>query len=306
MKNIVMLFGLYLICFYNLWGYSEVHTFVNTSQARIALIEKNPDTHGDINYPTIIFIHGHCCNKNFFSHQIESSLLQKYRLIALDLPGYGESSPPVNPEIVYSFPGFADTAAEVINSLRINNFIVVGWSLGGHVSLELTSRLPKLKGLLITGTPPIEISAEGLGKGFKVTNPKILECFGKGNLSEEEAQLFATVSGYDYTKEKRFIVDAILQTDEGAKTIYPQSIAKGIGADETKIVQEWEHPIAVIAGENDQGINNEYIIKEVKFRNLWRKKVYLIPQAGHAVFMEKPDQFNSILNDFAEEIFNPQ
>lgn len=71
----------------------------------------------------------------------------------------------------------------------------MGWSLGGHVALELTSRLEQLKGLLITGTPPIEISIEGLGRGFKIANPKVLECFGKGNLTYEEAELLATVSG---------------------------------------------------------------------------------------------------------------
>lgn len=48
--------------------------------------------------------------------------------------------------------------------------------LGGHVGLELTSMLPELKGLLITGTPPIEVSADGFSKGFKIVDPKILEC----------------------------------------------------------------------------------------------------------------------------------
>jgi len=105
-----------------------------------------------------------------------------YRLICIDLPGYGESDAPTLPVKTYSFPGFADAVTEVINSLELENFIVVGWSLGGHVALELTSRLPQLQGLLITGTPPIEVSAEGLGKGFRIANPKILECFGKGDL----------------------------------------------------------------------------------------------------------------------------
>lgn len=193
--------------------------------------------------------------------------------------------------------------SEVIDYLKLDNFILVGWSLGGHIALELTNKLPKLKDILITGTPPFEISAEGLSKGFRITNPKILECFGKGNLSEEEAELFATLSGYDYSIEKRFIVDAILQTDFGAKTIYPQSILKGIGLNEVVIVNEWAHPIAVIAGGKDAGINNDYIIHEVQFRNLWRGKVHVIPDAGHAVQMDQPDKFNALLNDFLQDIF---
>jgi pimeloyl-ACP methyl ester carboxylesterase len=275
--------------------------FVETSQGKIAIWDTKPQS--ECQTPTAIFIHGHCTNKNFFSQQFISPLFAKYRLVALDLPGYGKSNPPADPQKVYSFPGFADSVSEVVNVMKLENVIVIGWSLGGHVALELTSRLPQLRGLLITGTPPIEISAEGLSRGFQVANPKILECFGKGSLTYEEAELFATISGYNYSEEKKFIVDAVLQTDEGAKTIYPLSILKGVGQNELKIVSEWSLPIAVIAGEQDAGINNDYIIQEVKFKNLWRKKVHVIPNAGHAVFMEQPVEFNTILEQFFQEVF---
>lgn len=275
--------------------------FLETSQGNIAIWDTKPKSENQ--FPTVVFIHGHLANKEFFSKQFISPLFAKYRLIALDLPGYGKSAPPNDPQKIYSFPGFAEVVSEVINILKLDNVIVVGWSLGGHVALELTSRLPQLKGLLITGTPPIEISAEGLGRGFKIADPKILECFGKGNLTYEESEMLSTVSGYDYSAEKKFIVDAVVEADEGAKTIYPQSILEGVGQNELKIVSEWPKPIAVIAGEQDGAINNEYIIKEVKFRNLWKNKVHVISNAGHAVFMEQPEKFNLILENFLQETF---
>jgi len=277
------------------------HYYIKTSQGRISIWDSKPEV--TMSVPTVLFLHGHCINKKFFGEQIKSTLLTNYRLIALDLPGYGESEPPKDPEKVYSFPGFANVVIEVVELMKLNNIVIVGWSLGGHVALEITSLLPDLKGLLITGTPPIEVSAGGLSRGFKIANPKILECFGKGDLSYEEAELMATISGYDYSEEKKFIVDAVLQTDEGAKTIYPRSILKGIGQNELKIVKEWPHPIAVIAGEQDKGINNEYIIHDVKFKNLWNDQVYVISNAGHAVFMERSEKFNEILQSFLREIF---
>ena len=278
-----------------------MHTHIQTSQASIALIDSH--TEASSHHPAVVFIHGHCTNKTFFSEQMSSPLLQYYRKIAIDLPGYGKSCPPKNPEQCYSFPGYAEVAAEVINILRLENIAVVGWSLGGHVALELTSRLQNLKGILITGTPPIEVSKEGLSKGFKILDPKILECFGKANLTFEEAELLATISGYDRSQKMRFLVDAILETDEGARTIYPQSIFKGVGQNEVDIVQQWPRPIAVIAGERDIAINNEYIINNVVFNNLWNDRVYVIKDAGHAVHMERPEQFNSILKEFLEDIF---
>ncbi len=277
------------------------HQIIETSQGKIAIWDTKP--HNESQTPTVIFIHGHCTNKKFFSRQLTSSLFANYRLIALDLPGYGKSTPPNDPQKVYSFPGFADIVSEVITLMKLDNVVVVGWSLGGHVALELTSRVAQLKGLLITGTPPIEISAEGLSQGFKVANPKILECFGKGNLTYDEAELFATISGYDYSEEKKFIVDAILETDEGAKTIYPKSILNKVGQNELRIVSEWPLPIAVIAGEQDAGINIDYIKQEVKFKNLWKQKVHVISNAGHAVFMERPIEFNLILEQFFREVF---
>lgn len=272
------------------------HRRIETSQGKIALLDSNP--RGKSNDLAVIFLHGHCTNKEFFQKQLESPLFSGVRLIALDLPGYGESEPPQDPQKIYSFPGYASVVAEIVNTMQLKNLVIVGWSLGGHVALELTSLLPQLRGLLITGTPPIEISFAGLGQGFKALDPSILACFGKGDLSNEEAELLATVSDYDYTKEKEFLVEAILQTDEEAKTIYPRSIGLGIGQNALKIVSEWQKPIAVIAGERDIAINNDYIIHEVKFKNLWEGKVHVIPQAGHAVFMDFPEAFNQILHRF--------
>lgn len=274
---------------------------IETSQGKIALLDSNPDFKSED--PVIVFIHGHCTNKEFFKYQLGCPLFANYRLIALDLPGYGKSAPPKEAQNIYSFPGFASIVAEIIQIMKLNNIVIVGWSLGGHVALELTSYLPQLQGLLITGTPPIEISFAGLSQGFKALDPKIFECFGKGNLSYEEAQLLATVSGYDFSKEKEFIVDAILQTDEEAKTIYPRSIALGIGQNEVKIVNEWPKPIAIVAGNQDIAINNDYIINEVKFKNLWEDRVHVIPKGGHAVFMDCPNEFNQIMQRFLQSIF---
>jgi pimeloyl-ACP methyl ester carboxylesterase len=274
---------------------------IKTSQGQIAVWDSKPK--GGKDEPAVIFLHGHLANKTFFNQQVQSPVLAKYRLIFLDLPGYGDSDPAKEPEKTYSFPGFAEVVAEVVDGLQLENIVVVGWSLGGHVALELTSKLGQLRGLFITGTPPIEISSEGLSRGFRIANPRILECFGKGNLTLEEAELLATICGYDGSKEKKFLIDAVFQSDEGAKTLYPQSIMKGVGQNQLALVRDWPSPIAVVAGTDDAGINNDYIVNEVEFRNLWQGKVHMIEGAGHAIQMEKPDEFNGLLKAFLDDIF---
>lgn len=275
---------------------------INLSQGLVSIWDSKPKT--DSNHPTVLFLHGHCTDKSFFSNQINDQRFKNYRLIAIDLPGYGESEPPKDRIKVYSFPGFADVITEAINTLHLNNLIVAGWSLGGHISLELTSRLPFLKGILITGTPPIEVSLEGIMQGFKHIDSELMACFGKGNLDHREAELLATISGYDYSDEKHFLVDAILNTDEGAKTIYPASISKGIGKNQREIVAQWPCPLAIVAAENDIAINYDYVMNNVTYKNLWRNQVQIVKNAGHAIMFDKPEEFNTLLNEFFDDIFS--
>lgn len=274
---------------------------VNISSGKIAYWDSSPRANPE--EPTLIFIHGHLTNKQFFSSQFSSPSLKKYRMICIDLPGYGESDAPNDPEKVYSFPGYARSVEEALRAPDLQNIVIIGWSLGGHVGLELTSHLPQLKGLLITGTPPIELSAEGFSKGFKAADPRILECFGKGNLSSEETELLARENGYDGSADRQFIMDAIIQTDEGAKVLYPRSILNGVGQNEMDIVRSWPRPIAVIAGADDALVNNGYIINEVPFANLWGGQVHLVQNSGHFVPMQQPQIFNEFIRKFAQDVF---
>lgn len=72
---------------------------VTTSQGSIAVWDTKPEVD---NLPTVLFLHGHCTNKEFFYQQMKSHLFSDYRLIAIDLPGYGESSPPIDPNMEWS------------------------------------------------------------------------------------------------------------------------------------------------------------------------------------------------------------
>ncbi|WP_323853773.1 alpha/beta hydrolase, partial [Xenorhabdus koppenhoeferi] len=51
--------------------------------------------------------------------------------------------------------GYALTVIEVLEKLAINSVVVFGWSLGGHIGLEMLALFPKMIGLMICGTPPI-------------------------------------------------------------------------------------------------------------------------------------------------------
>jgi pimeloyl-ACP methyl ester carboxylesterase len=77
-------------------------------------------------------------------------LSQKYRVINMDNRDAGDSALGTGP---YTIPDMADDVAGLIQSLRLNTTYVVGWSMGGFISLELTLRHPGLvKKLILVST----------------------------------------------------------------------------------------------------------------------------------------------------------
>jgi pimeloyl-ACP methyl ester carboxylesterase len=91
----------------------------------------------------LVMIHGNSYCRGVFRHQLHSSLTSHHRLIAFDLPGSGESSDAPDPERTYTLQGSADATIELLGKLGVTNAIVFGWSLGGHIGIEM---MPALRG----------------------------------------------------------------------------------------------------------------------------------------------------------------
>ena len=81
----------------------------------------------------MLLIHGWSGNHMCWRHQIESALVEEFRLVALDLRGHGMSGRSLDASR-YQDPGLwaADVAA-VIEQLYLDRPTVVGWSYGGFV-----------------------------------------------------------------------------------------------------------------------------------------------------------------------------
>jgi len=90
--------------------------------------------------PTMVFIHGWCCNRTYFAPQYEH-FSKRQRVITVDLRGHGESDAP---EGEYSMPVFADDVAWMLGELGVTSAVVVGHSMGGSVVGALAARHPGL------------------------------------------------------------------------------------------------------------------------------------------------------------------
>lgn len=286
---------LYSILLFSLFSIQAQEYVISTSKGNIAVCDSQGAG------PTVLLIHGNSASGKIFKKQFDA-LGKKYRLIAPDLLGHGKSGSAKSND-TYSFPGYAKALTELINKMNLNKISLIGWSLGGHIALEMVKMNPAIKGVLITGTPPIQLSQEGFKKGFKPFEG--LHLLGHPDqFTDDQAKLFMGLGGINMDAEDtQFILqDAIKARGEARKYMF-QAMGNGIGADETEIVRTMDTPLAIIAGENDCGINNDYIANGVKYNTLWKDKVQTIKNAGHAVFWENADEFNKITQQFLDDVW---
>jgi pimeloyl-ACP methyl ester carboxylesterase len=82
----------------------------------------------------VICIHGLGGTKGSFLPTV-AALADDYRVIALDLPGFGDSDKPIG--AAYDAAYFADATTAFMDELGIDKAQVIGNSMGGRVALEL-------------------------------------------------------------------------------------------------------------------------------------------------------------------------
>ena len=109
-------------------GRMRVHTVQGGGGLRLHVREW-----GQADGPPILFVHGWSQNHLCWAKQYESPLADEFRLVAYDLRGHGMSEAPLEPEHYADGKLWADDVAAIIDELRLERPVVVGWSYGAFV-----------------------------------------------------------------------------------------------------------------------------------------------------------------------------
>jgi pimeloyl-ACP methyl ester carboxylesterase len=247
----------------------------------------------------LLLLHGSGSNRTIFDKQMQSALADRFRMIALDLPGHGDSS---NADDIpatqsYTLPGLASTVGEVIDQLGLSRVAVLGWSLGGHIALELMSFHQSVAGVMVMGAPPIGRGPLALLRAFRATLDTSLAS--KARFSDAEVTRFATLCFGDRVEPAQ--IASIRRTDGQLRKIMFSSMLGGRCADERHLVETSPIPVAIVNGSEDPLVRLRYIAG-LRYRALWDGMCHVIPNAGHAAFREEPKTFNPMLMRFASDI----
>ena len=246
----------------------------------------------------VIFVHGNSSSARTWDQVMTGPFGQRFRCLALDLPGHGESGPAPDPA-AYALPGYAAVLAGFAEAAEAGDAVIVGWSLGGHIALEAVPALPAAAGYVIFGAPPVG-SASQLAEAF-LPNPAMNVGYSAA-VDEEQARAYAasfTAPGSALALDG-FIAD-IARTDGAARAGLLASIGEGRFADEVAVAARLPQPLAILHGEGEQFVSLDYL-RTLAIPGLWRGEIQLIPGAGHAPHQETPDTFASLLDQFIADL----
>ncbi|WP_179351433.1 alpha/beta fold hydrolase [Winogradskyella vidalii] len=200
-----------------------------------------------------------------------------YKVIIPELPIYTMALLKTNVK------SFANYLKDFIEFKGLEDVILLGNSLGGHIGLYHTKLYPeKIKALIITGSSGLYESAMGGGytkrSDYEVMKKKAQEVF------------------YDPAVATKEIVDEVYETvNNRNKLIKTLAIAKSaIRHNMAKDLPNMTTPICIIWGKNDNVTPPE--VAEEFHELLPDSELFWIDKCGHAAMMEHPEEFNEVLS----------
>ncbi|MFH0735812.1 MAG: alpha/beta hydrolase [bacterium] len=252
---------------------------------------------------TIIFIHGlgsylKAWNKNL------PSLSEKYRCIAIDLPGYGKSSKEIHPG---SMDFYAAVLADFIKKLDLKNVTLAGHSMGGQISMVFSLKYPQLVTNLVLVDPAgFEEFTEGQKQWFRdvMTVPMVK------NTPVQSIRANLIMNFYDMPEDAEFMVtDRIAFRDAKDFDKYCYAVTRSVnGMVDQPVINLLDRitkPTLIIFGENDNLIPNPYLtggttesIAKIGHEKITGSKLIMIPNCGHFAQFEKYQEVNNAITDF--------
>ncbi len=106
--------------------------YISTRSARLSIVEAGQG-------PPLLAIHGLGATKGSFLPTLVN-LSARFRVIAFDLPGFGDSEKPIGAP--YDARYFARACTDLLDALALDRVHLIGNSLGGRVALEVGLRQP--------------------------------------------------------------------------------------------------------------------------------------------------------------------
>jgi 2-hydroxy-6-oxonona-2,4-dienedioate hydrolase len=189
------------------------------------------------------------------------------------------------PMLESTVPGLVKHVKKFVEFKKLDSMILIGNSLGGHIAQAYALQEPeKVRAMVLTGSSGL--FEESLGGGY----PK------RGDYEYIKNRTEYTF--YDPTVAGKELVDEVYEIcNNRSKALRIISMAKSAMRENlADQLHKLSMPTLLIWGKQDR-ITPPFVGEEFN-RLLPNSELVLVDECGHAPMMEKPEIFNSILNEF--------
>ena len=228
--------------------------------------------------PALVFVHGGLANRGFWDGQLKA-FGPRYRTIALDLAGHGESG---GNRVKWGLPEFGADVKAVIDAEKAKKVIIFGNSLGGPVAVEAALLLP--------------------GRVLGVVGVDTFQAFSE-RIPAEEMRQRAELFEKDYPAALKMMVGMLFHKDADPAIVADAerrmsgtspSAAKAMflgtaGYEEAAAVRRLQAPM--------RAINGDLFPTDIKANRKIKPDfaAVIMTHMGHYPMLERPDEFNRLI-----------
>ncbi|WP_457916463.1 alpha/beta fold hydrolase [Candidatus Lokiarchaeum ossiferum] len=239
--------------------------------------------------PNLVLIHGLGSSLRDWEYQIPV-FAQKYRTIAIDLRGHGQSG---KPKARYSIKGFAEDIIQLLNSEQIDNFSVLGISMGAAITYQLAIDYPNQVSKIIAVNMAASLKINSIKTRFAYWKRTfVVKILGMKKIGEIIGRnLFPLESQQDL---QSIVADRWAENEKGA---YLQSMDALKNWSVENSLQQMQCPALILTADQDY---TSISIKQAIAEKIPLGELKIIQNAHHAVPIEKPEEFNQIVLNFLD------
>lgn len=258
--------------------------------------------------PPVVFVHGLSSWLGFWDAQIRH-YSGSYRVLALDLPGYGASG---RPDAPCTPPWYAGVVDQWMAAVGVPHAVVVGHSMGGQIAMTLALDHPdRVDALVLSAPAGFETFAPGAARWMKDfwTEDRALKS------SEEEVRMAFTqqvFARYDDHVEKLIEERVRMGRDpsfRGTSVAVSRSIAGMIDHPVIDRLDRIGVPTLIVFGTADAMIPNPVFtggrtktIAERGLQAIPDARLVMVTGAGHTVHHDAPEAFDDAMDAFLAEV----
>lgn len=245
---------------------------------------------------TLVLVHGLASNAGFWRYVIPE-LSKQYRVIAVDLPGYGKSQ---KNYYAYNMSFYAEQIKRLADELHIGKFIYVGHSMGGQIGITFALKYPNALSKLVLASPAgFEEFQTGEGDWLR----SVMTVNGVKKTTEEGIRRNLASNFYSWNDKWEWMVEERTRMIK-AKEFEPfcYAVVRSVNGmlDEPTFdkVDGIKVPTLIVYGKYDGLIPNPYLhpgftceVFEPGSKLVPDCKTHMIDNCGHMLQIEQPEEF---------------